>query len=85
MAWWIVALAGIPVSGSCPRILENLCQENVDGVSECHADNSALDFDTGRAVHTPVGTELDEAYRVEHDARLPSDARFGAGCSAQAT
>lgn len=85
MAWWIVALAGISVSGACSRILENLCQENVDGVSECHADNSALDFDTGRAVHTPVGAELDEAYRVEHDARLPSDARFGAECSAQAT
>ena len=80
MAVRIVALSGVLLSVACSDLSENPCEDYVDYVCECHADNPDLDCATLRAVHTNAEVEVYEDCRIEHEALLQADANLGGGC-----
>ena len=73
----LLSLSGI----ACGDLSENPCQDYVDYVCECHAENPELDCETIRAAHANAGADLHADCRIEHEALLQSEASLGGGCS----
>ena len=80
MAARFVVLSGILLSGACSDLSENPCEDYVNYVCECHADNPDLDCATLRAVHTNADVEVYEDCRLEHEALMQADSSLGEGC-----
>ena len=77
-----IAVAGIG-GVACADLSENPCQDYVDYVCECHADNPDLDCETVREVHINAGVDLYEDCRVEHEALIQADEDLGTGCASE--
>jgi len=78
---WLLVSVGLSIG--CGDLSTNPCQEYVDYVCACHADNPDFDCETIRAAHANAGVDLYEDCQTEHDALLQSDADLGEGCPSQ--
>ena len=69
---------------ACGDLVSNPCQDYVDYVCECHADDPNLDCETVRSANANAGPDQYVDCEIEHQALLEVDAQLGTGCDAGA-
>jgi hypothetical protein len=65
---------------ACGDLVSNPCQDYVDYVCECHADDPNIDCETVRAANANAGPDQYVDCEIEHTALLEVAAQMGSTC-----